>query len=72
MHLEIRTWRVIFFEKLNQFLFKKVLEKKMWGKIVYRKFRQKESYNVECFDVVYGCLLPSFISSWTKLRISIV
>ena len=72
MHLEIRTWRVIFFEKLNQFLLKKVLEKNVGKNRIYRKFRHKESYDVECFDVVYGCLLPSFVSSWTKLRISIV
>ena len=71
MHLEIRTWRVIFFEKINQFLFKKVLEKKMWGKSDVENSTIK-SYNVECFDVVYGCLLPSFVSSRTKLRISIV
>ena len=32
MHLEIRTWRVIFFEKVNQFLLNKVLEKKCGGK----------------------------------------
>ena len=71
MHLEIRTWRVISFEKLNQFLFKKVLEKKCGGKSEIENSAIK-LYNVECFDVVYGCLLPSFVSSRTKLRISIV
>ena len=71
MHLEIRTWRVIFFEKVNQFLLNKVLEKKCGGKSDIENSAIK-SYNVECFDVVYGYLLPSFVSSRTKLRISIV
>ena len=44
MHLEIRTWRVISFEKLNQLLFKKVLEKKCGEKSDIKKLRHKIVY----------------------------